>query len=39
MLGWQFGKPLYELRPDLFPYGRMAPLEEELWRLHINTMK
>lgn len=35
-LGWRFGKPLYELRPDLFPYGRMTHLESELWARYIK---
>lgn len=30
-LGDKWGKALYELLPDYFPWGRLTPLESQLW--------
>jgi len=30
-LGDKFGKPLYELIPDVFPHGRLTQVETALW--------
>jgi hypothetical protein len=36
MIADKLSKPLYEIRPDLLPYGRITRLEVELWALHLN---
>jgi hypothetical protein len=39
MLGDRMGKPLFEIRPDLFPYGRITRLEVELWAMHYQDQQ
>lgn len=33
-LAGEWGKPLYETRPDLFPEGFLTEAETELWSLY-----
>jgi hypothetical protein len=30
------GKPLYELRPDIFPTGYLSDLEMQVWALYLD---
>lgn len=39
MLGEKFGKPLFEMRPDLFPFNRITRLEMEVWALHFKDQQ
>lgn len=34
MLAEELQKPLYEMRPDIFPHGRLTPVEIKLWEYH-----
>jgi hypothetical protein len=38
-LGHKWGKPLFELRPDLFPEGFLTDAETELWGLYLDSIK
>jgi len=33
-----WGKPLYEVRPDLMPYDHLSPLELTLWGLFFDSL-
>ena len=39
MLAHQWGKPMFEVRPDLFPEGFLTSLEIELWNLFYTDME
>jgi len=38
-LGDHFGKPLYELIPDLIPYDKLADVEIQLWGKHYEEKR
>jgi len=39
MLADKFGKPLFEVRPDLFPHGRLTGIEISLWEIHLKEQE
>jgi hypothetical protein len=38
-LCYQRGRFLYEVRPDIMPYGFLTPLETELWADYYKALK
>lgn len=39
MLAERWQKPMFEVRPDIFPEGYLTRTEIELWNLHLNEMQ
>lgn len=35
----RLGKAMYEMRPDLFPYGRLTGVEQNLWVRYFEYKK
>jgi|LGVF01.2.fsa_nt_gb hypothetical protein len=35
----KWGKPLYEVMPDRFPWGRLTPIELNLWAMFHEERK